>query len=123
MNIQDNLQQKELCEIIIRYLYGNDADVEAYKVFHDPYADSGNCDLRGVDVTPYDYTTEENSNKALISYDNKIKEAMRTAGFGESYEGQWWADIGESIFKAVFTSKASKIHDPDKSFIAIYQKS
>jgi hypothetical protein len=129
VNIQDNQLQKELCEIIIRHLYGNDIDVEQYKVFHNPYTDTGDCDLRGVDITGFDNTTEIEFGYSH-SVDIKVIDALSLAGFDTSgRQGEWWRDADDRTFKAIFDSRVSRVGDwcgtgnwGNKSVLAVYEK-
>ena len=123
MNRQDDKTQKELCEKIIKYLYGKSTDVEQYKVFHTRYDDVDICDLRGIDITQFDFTTPKMINRHEIQYDKKIKKALITVGFTIHGEGAWWRDVDDSTYKAVFDTRVGRNHSVDKTVLAIYKKS
>ena len=88
-----------LCEIIIRFLYGEYADVEKYKIYHGT-GKSYDC-LCGVDINDF-ICTEENAN--AVYYD-KVREALRTAKFSNKYGDLYIHDEGESLFKAAIEPK------------------
>ena len=112
--------QHYLCEIIIRYLYGEHVDVTQYKIKYNPADDEGW--IKGVDVTKFDYTTEKNVAKNEVYYDGRLTRALKLAKFGEKYGDLHMHDEGESLFKAIIESRAYKCFNSDKSILKIYPK-
>lgn len=112
--------QHHLCEIIIRFLYGDDADVEQYKVYHGTGRDHGR--LRGVDIAQFDYTTYQHTRLHQVKFDDKVAEAMKHAKFGDKYGDLFMHDEGGSLFKAVIDSQAYKHLGYKQSVLCIYPK-
>ena len=115
-----NNYQHYLCEIIIRYLYGEDADVEKYKVYHGKGKDFDR--LRGVDITQFDCTTEKHLPRFQVEYDDKVAEALTFAKFGKKYGDLHMHDEGRSLFKATIESRAYENLKSDKSVLCVYPK-
>ena len=115
-----NEYQHYLCEIIIKYLYGEDADVERYKVYH---GTEKNFDrLRGVDISQFDYTTKKHIPKCQVAYDDKVSDALQHAKFGRKYGDLHMHDEGDSLFKATIDSSVYPNARLQKSVLSIYQK-
>lgn len=112
--------QHYLCGLIIKYLYGENADVGKYKVYHGK-GKAFDC-LRGVDITKFDYTTEQNVANAEVTYDNMVEEALKQAGFRKKYGDLHMHDDGESLFKATIESRAYPQCNLKKSVLSIYPK-
>ena len=112
--------QHYLCEIIIKYLYGENADVDKYKVYHGPGNDYNR--LRGVDITQLDYTTEKHLPKFEVEYDDKVTEALEHAKFSRKYGDLHMHDEGKSLFKATIESRVYKDLNLTRSVLCIYQK-
>jgi hypothetical protein len=112
--------QHYLCESIIRYLYGTDANVEKYKIYHGEGNDFDR--LRGVDITQFDYTTEKHVPKCQVEYDDKVGEALKFAKFGKKYGDLHMHDEGRSLFKATIESRTYENLRSDKSVLCIYPK-
>jgi len=115
-----NKYQHHLCEIIIRFLYGENVNVEKYKVYHGSQKEFDR--LRGVNITQFDYTTEKQRALGKIEYDDKVTEALEHAKFSKKYGDLHMHDEGDSLFKAVIYSKIDKSSNSDKSILCIYQK-
>ncbi len=114
--------QHYLCELIIRYLYGENADVGKYKVYHGNGKRKAFDNLRGVDITKFDYTTEAHVAKYEVVYDNKVAEALKQAGFRKKYGDLHMHDDGESLFKATIESRVYPQCNLKKSILSIYAK-
>ena len=112
--------QHYLCEIIIRYLYGENANVEKHKVYHGSGNDFNR--LCGVNITQFDYTSEKHLPKGEVEFDDKVSEALEYARFGNKYGDLHIHDEGDSLFKAVIYSKAYKSSNSNISVLCIYQK-
>ena len=112
--------QHYLCETIIRYLYGENVDVERYKVYHDKEKSFGR--LCGVDITRFDLTTKKHVPKYQVEYDDKVSEALTAAKFSRKYGDLHMHDEGQSMFKAIIKSRVYKFTNSNKSVLCIYQK-
>lgn len=112
--------QHHLCEIIIRFLYGADADVEQYKVYH---GDSHAFDrLKGVDVEQFDYTNEKDCPQHKVLFNDKVAQALAHAKFSAKYGDKFMHDEGDSLFKATIESKAYKHQGINRSVLCVYPK-
>lgn len=112
--------QHYLCEIIIKYLYGEDVDAEKFKVYHGQGKEYDR--LRGVNITQFDYTKIEHLPKYQVEYDDKVAEALKFAKFGNKYGDLHMHDEGNSLFKATIESRAYKNLNSYASVLCIYPK-
>ena len=113
--------QHHLCEMIIKYLYGDDANIEYYKVYHRGQNHKYDF-LKGVDITKFDYTTEKHLPNCAVEYDDKVADALKYAKFGKKYGDLHMHDEGDSMFKAIIESRAYKNLNTKKSVLCIYPK-
>lgn len=113
--------QHHLCEIIIRYLYGENVNPEYYKVYHSGSKGQYNR-LKGVDITNFDYTEEKHLPLFQVQYDDKVSEALKYAKFGRKYGDLHMHDEGDSLFKATVESRMYKNLNSTRSVLCIYQK-